>query len=222
METPIHNKGMAANVLDLLSGILRYFPNTMIATLLVGGIALGKMSWILIAVGGILAAIAALTLQYALFQSFHLGTLPGAAVLEMCSILPAASGAYLTLPSLWMTLTAFFTTYILTNASVVYSTTPAQATSTALPVLQRKGVGLISMLAMTILFLFLAVPRFRTGCETVAGSLSGIGLGAVLGWAWWNVLNASGPDVYPDIHGVMIGLKPGALHKSPMACRPKT
>lgn len=212
---------MAANILDLLGGILRYFPNTMIATLLVGGIALGKMSWILIAIGGMLAAIAALTLQYALFQSFHLGTLPGAAVLEMCSILPAASGAYLTLPSLWMTLTSFFATYILTNAAVVYTTVPAQATSTALPVMQRKGVGLISMLAASLLALFLVVPRFRTGCETVAGSLTGLGLGAVLGWAWWNVLNASGPDVYPDIHGVMIGLKPGALRTGPLACRPK-
>jgi hypothetical protein len=213
---------MAANVLDLLSGILRYFPNTMVATLLVGGIALGRVSWLLVAIGGILAAIAALTLQYALFKSFNLGPMPGAAVLEMCSILPAASGAYLTLPSLWMTMTSFFVTYILTNASVVYSTAPAQATSTALPVLQRKGVGLISMLAVTLLFLFVAVPRFMTGCETVAGSLTGVGLGAVLGWAWWSVLNAGGPDVYPDIHGVMAGLKPGALHKSPMACRPKT
>lgn len=209
-----------ASVLDLLSGILRYFPNTMIATLLVGGAMLGKVSWILVAIGGILTAIAALTVQYAVHKSFSLGEMPGASVLEMCSILPAASGSYLTFPSLWITLTTFFVTYIAVNAASVYSTMPSRVSRDSLAVQQRKGVGLISMLAVSILFLFMVLPRWRGGCETTAGSLAGIALGFVGGWAWWTLLNASGPDVYPDIHGVMIGLKPGALHTEPRICKP--
>jgi hypothetical protein len=43
---------------EVLSGILRYFPNTMTMTLIVAGIMLAKISWLLVALGGIVVAIA--------------------------------------------------------------------------------------------------------------------------------------------------------------------
>jgi hypothetical protein len=57
-------------------------------------------------------------------------------------------------------------------------------------------------------------------CESIIGSILGIGLGIGGGYAWWVILNACGSNVYPDIHGVMIGLKPGTLRTAPLACTP--
>jgi hypothetical protein len=208
-------------MVELLSGMLRYFPNTLITSLFVMGIALGKIAWILVGIGAIAVTIATLTLQYILNKTLNVGPLPGASVLEACSLLPISSGTYSTTPSLWISLTTFFVTYIFINASNVYTAAPARVSQDAIQVQQRKSVGLISMVTVALLFLFLIVPRFRTQCETIMGVLLGSAVGVVGGWGWWVVLHACGPDVYSDIHGVMAGLKPGALHTSPMACAAK-
>jgi hypothetical protein len=176
------------------------------------------VSWILIAVGSLLLSIAVLTVQYIMTKTLSLGPMPGAAILDACSMIPVATGGYSTTPSLWMALSSFFATYIIVNAANIYSMNPSGIAKEALPVQQRKGLGLISMLATVLLFLFLIVPRYTTGCETMVGSILGLGMGVIMGWAWWRILEACGSDVFPDIHGVMIGLKPGQLRSNPMAC----
>lgn len=206
-------------VLELLQYVLRYFPNTVGATLFVVGIATGKMAWVLTAIGGLVVAILTLTLQYVLNKTLDIGAMPGAAVIEACSILPVAKGAYATIPSLWITLTTFFATFIFVNAMNVYKTTPAKVSRDATAVQQRKGVGLISMLAAVLLLVFMALPRAFGACENTIGIVTGLALGIFMGIGWWTILNACGPDVFPDIHGVMIGLKPGALRTNPMACK---
>lgn len=208
------------SVVELLSGILRLFPNTIIATLFVVGIATGKISWIFIGVGALLMTIATLVVQYILSKTINFGPMPGAEVMEACSILPTAAGAYTTTPSLWIALSTFLVSYIFINASNIYSTKPHRKSQDAISVQQRKGTGLISMLAVCLLFLFLLVPRWNTTCETLIGMLLGAAMGIAGGWIWWKVLDACGPDVYPDIHGVMVGLKPGGLRTGPVACTP--
>jgi len=208
---------------ELLSGIMRFFPNTMIVTLLIVGAVTGKLPWILIAVGGLLLAAGILTLQYIFGKALGLGGMPGAEVLEACSLVPMITGpdvVYSAVPSLWMAVSTFFLTYIFVNAMRVYSANPVNKSKEALPVQQRKGIGMISMLATTVLFIFLLVPRYRTSCETMLGTALGVGAGVAAGWIWWHVLNACGSDVFPDIHGVMMGLKPGMLHTAPVACTP--
>lgn len=211
-----------ASFAELLSGILRFFPNTMIVTLLLVGIVTGKLSWIVIAVGAILLAVGVLTLQYVFGKVYPAGYMPGAAVMEACSLLPVISSTatYTALPSLWMALTGYFLTYILVNAVRVYTAMPATAKNNSLPVVQRKGIGLISILAVIVLFIFLMIPRYRTGCETRMGTVLGLAAGVAMGWVWWQVLDACGSDVFPDIHGVLMGLKPGLLHTAPVACTP--
>lgn len=214
-----------ASIVEVLSGVLRFFPNTMIMTMLIVGIVTGKLSWIFVAVGGILLAVGILTLQYVVSKAFGAGTIaagmPGGAVFQACSLIPIAQGdTYNALPSLWMALSAFFATYIFINAAHVYTAQPKHKSKDSLPVQQRKGVGMISMLATALLFVFLMIPRYRTSCETLWGSLFGIGAGIGFAWLWWNILDACGSDVFPDVHGVLLGLKPGSLHTAPVACTP--
>ena len=213
-----------SNLVELMSGILRYFPNTMIATLFVLGITTGKLAWILVSIGGILIVILTLLIQYMFLKSLGIGPLsdrPGASVIEACSMLPVAGGEYSAVPSVWVATSAFFATYIFMNAANIYSQTPARINKEKLAVQQRKGMGLISMIAVSLLFIFLLVPRYWTSCETIMGIVLGLLIGHAGGAAWWKILDACGPDVYPDIHGVMIGLKPGALRTNPVACAPK-
>ena len=82
----------------------------------------------------------------------------------------------------------------------------------SLMVQHRKSVGMVSMITTVILMLFIIVPRmFMSECETKygAGSLLGLFIGGLAGYGWWKILSVCGPDVSPDIHGVMIGLQPG-------------
>ena len=212
-----------SNIVDLLTGLLRYFPNTMITTLFVLGVTTGKLAWILIAIGGILVMILTLTGQYVFLKTLGIGALrdgPGATIVEACSILPVAGGEYSATPSLWTAVSSFFATYIFMNALNIYTQSPARVNREKIGVQQRKGMGLISMLAASLLFVFLLVPRYWTDCETIFGLITGLAIGVGSGVVWWKVLDACGPDVYPDIHGVMIGLKPGALKTAPRACAP--
>ena len=208
-------------LLDLMSGVLRFFPNTMTVALFVLGIMSGKVSWVLVAIGGLLSAVLALTFQ-TVFNKFPVfqGT-SDRVVLEACSIMPSSVGEgwiYGFVPSTWFTVSSFFLAYILRNAAHIYTTNPAKVSSDAAAVQQRKGVGLISIVAVAVLFMALMVPRFAGPCETRSGTALGLLLGGLWGYAWWEILNASGSDVYPDIHGVMIGLRPGAMRTGPMAC----
>jgi hypothetical protein len=127
-----------------------------------------------------------------------------------------------TIPSVWLTLAAFYMTYILTNAAYIYTSKPTKLATEAIAVQQRKGIGLISILSTAILFLFFTVPRFMSQCEGhyKVGALIGIAIGSLFGWGSWNFLHACNSNLYPDIHGVMIGLKPGDLHTTPRACTP--
>jgi hypothetical protein len=37
---------------------------------------------------------------------------------------------------------------------------------------------------------------------------------------WWNIVNLCGANIFPDVHGVMIGLTPGSLKSNPFAYMP--
>ena len=215
------------SVLDLMGGVMRFLPNTLTASLLVLGITLGKIAWVLIAVCAIALTVLVLALQYVLSKFSTFGIEENTAILYTCSILPIKNGAetsnmFSTIPSVWLSLASFYMVYILTNAVHIYTTKPTKLANEAIAVQQRKGIGLISILATSMLFAFFIVPRFMSRCEGTykVGALIGITLGSLFGWASWQFLHACNSNLYPDIHGVMIGLKPGDLHTTPRACTP--
>lgn len=208
-----------SSIVEMLSGIMRYFPNTMLITLFVVGITTGKIAWVLIAIGGVLVAMLTLTFQYLTTKAFGIGPVPGMAVIDSCSLIPIiTTQEYSTTPSIWTALTAFFIGFIFMNANHIYSAKTSRGKKEIIPVQERKGIGLISMLSVSLLFLFLVVARYWKSCETIAGLITGlvIGIGGAVGW--WYILSACGADVYPDIHGVMIGLRPANLRTNPVAC----
>ncbi len=211
-------------VAEFLSGAHRFFPNIITLTLLTIGLFLGKANWVLIGLGGVVVAITVLTIQ-AIFFGLAPGDLkniiPGSEVIAACSLLPASHGQYYTAPSIWVALASFYVTYIIVNAANIYTTKPTKLPNSAIPVQQRKGMGLISMVATALLLIMLFIGRWVTGCETIFGVIGGVIAGVGIGYGWWTLLNACGADYYPDIHGVMIGLNPGRLHTSPVACAPK-
>jgi len=214
-------------VLEILSGIFRFLPNTMTASLLVLGVFLGKVSWIAISVGAI-----ALTMFVMLIQSLAmpawahelswLKSISGGAAILACSSIPTRvrvdeNPIMYTTPSLWMALTAFYFTFIIKNATNVYSQAPALNTNDKylkFKVDHRKSVGLVSMVATGILLSALIITRFFSTCESVVGSILGLLLGIGAGIGLWYIMSIQGSEVYPDIHGVMIGLKPGSPYSN--------
>ena len=46
-----------SGLMDMLTGIHRYFPNTMIVGLIVLGLALVRVSWVLVGIGGIILSL---------------------------------------------------------------------------------------------------------------------------------------------------------------------
>ena len=218
---------MFTTIQELLSGILRFFPNSMIVSLAILGIATGRLPWILTSIGGIVVVILTLTVQYLISRTFGdiVAGAPAGVMMEACSLIPVAAGAgssYTSLPSVWMATTSFFATFIFVNAVRLYVQVPSNGASKDLiSVQQRKGMGLISMLAVLILFFALFIPRFmpRT-CESTFGTLFGLAIGISCGYCWWRLLDACGSATYPDIHGVQSGLMPGALRTGPLACAP--
>jgi hypothetical protein len=217
---------MSSTIVEMLSGILRLFPNTMAITMFVVGMTTGKIAWILAAIGGILVVIAIGTIQY-LLSKVGLGdsSIPGFDVVEACSLIPPMKDdGYVYTPSLWASLTTFFLTYILVNAVNVYTAPPGHGSNKdVIGVQQRKGIGIVSIFAVVILFLFLMAARYYTQCEKWYGMIFGAVIGAGIAYGWWRFLGACGADVFPDIHGMMVGLGPADLRAMdrPIICLKK-
>jgi hypothetical protein len=209
-----------ANITELLSGVLRYFPNTITVTLLVLGITLYRLPWILIAMGGVIVAIITMFFQYLNMKFVGYGAMPGSAALQACSLVPTTSGIFTNTPSTWIAISVFYLTYIITNAANIYgyTNTSKKAKKETAATQRRKSIGLISILAVSLLFFFIVIPRLMTTCESVMGSILGALIGAGTGYGWWAILNACGSTVYPDIHGVMLGLDTGSSLATPLAC----
>jgi hypothetical protein len=215
-------------IAEILGGILRFFPNTMVVTLFFVGMMTGRIPWILTAVGGLLMIVITMFAQVLL--SWVLGAemgnydfTPGEVAAESCSLTPTLlQENYTTLPSLWIASSSFYATFIFMNAFNIYKQAPANNISKdKMAVQQRKGMGLISMVTAALLFFFLLVPRFLTRCESVIGTIIGLALGIGWGFGWWTILNFCGANVFPDIHGVMIGLTPRSLRANPYALVPQ-
>ena len=209
----------------MLTGIHRYFPNTMIVGLIVLGIALVRVSWVLVGIGGIILTIALVGLQltFPIVFGEAIKTTQTPGLMEACAVSPVGSGgSYEMIPSYWFGITTYFLSYILSNAVSVYAKNPTKQPNTAIAVQQRKGIGVISIVAVLMIGLILLVGRFMSPCESWVGIIMGIILGVGWGYLWWYILDKQGNDIYQDIHNVMVGLQPGDLRTGPVACKPAT
>ena len=219
-------------IIEFVTGIARNFPTTMTAASLIGGLALGQLPWVIMGAGGIVVGLLILCLQAFIGAgdgAYWTTKTPDIAVLQACSLIPIGPtpGVYSYVPSLWFALTAYYVTYIFMNAQEVYSAPATKLPQEALPVQHRKSIGMVSMIAVMLLFVSLAVFRLRTGCERsgilslLAGPLFGVVLGAIAAWGLRQGASSKRDPSVGDIHGVMIGLQPGSLRTHPLACAPR-
>ena len=221
---------------DTMSGILRFLPLTLTVSFIVLGIMLNNMPW-LIAGTSAIALWAIVSGIGALFNNIISGGPSPPLFNTVCSIVPGMT--YLKFPSVWFALMGYFMAYIICNANHIYTASPAVASGynptgmgskvqvaspvvaskNSIGVVQRKSVGLISLIAVSVLFVIIMIPRFMNQCESTLGILSGLLLGSGFGWAMWFSANKNSNPL-ADIHGVMLGLSPGYLRHSPIACTP--
>jgi hypothetical protein len=217
-EQSPHQVREMSGLIDMLTGIHRYFPNTMTTALLVLGLAIGRVSWVLVSIGAIILSIFISLVQFLTGMIIKSDDLPG--LMEACSVLPIAGNTYSIFPSYWISITTYFLSYILSNAVSVYKSNPTKQPNTAIAVQQRKGLGVISIVSVLIIGIILLGVRIMSPCESWWGIAIGLILGGSVGYGWWVLLNAQGNDIFQDIHGVMVGLKPGDLRTGPLACVP--
>jgi hypothetical protein len=210
-------------IAELFAGLVQHFPMTMFTISLLGGIATGRVAWIVMgAIGALLGIV---------IFSFHMATqskpiwkdwlsTPDIAILQACAMAPiSVTTRYQYTPSLWAAITTFFLFYILQNAIAVYRAPVTKLPKETAPVQHRKSVGVISILMTLILLIVLLFARYNTACETPWGYFFGILLGVGFATIFQGV-NATGSPFLSDVHGVMMGLQPGTLRSHPLACAP--
>ena len=99
-------------------------------------------------------------------------------------------------PTWWMTSAFFFFFFTLYNAIAVMMTPNPYAT---LDQQNNRTAYCYAVIAISVVFLILAGCRLLSGCESVAGGVVGAGLGTLLAVCYWNLLNACGNGLGPDI-----------------------
>ena len=99
-------------------------------------------------------------------------------------------------PTWWMTSAFFFFFFTLYNAIAVMTTPNPYAT---LDQQNNRTAYCYAVIAISVVFLILAGCRLLSGCESLAGGVVGAGLGTLLAVCYWNLLNACGNGLVPDI-----------------------
>ena len=124
---------------------------------------------------------------------------------EACNIFSVGAAAASTtlnvVPSFWMSMIAFFFTYLFTNAKSLYE---KQETSNApkMAVVARKSQAVISMIIVTGLAVLITILRYGTSCETGLGILVSWILGSYLGYNWYKFMLNCGLGRLDDLFGI--------------------
>jgi hypothetical protein len=146
---------------------------------------------------------------------------------EACGLLstgktPAGIPADLiVVPTFWMSMIAFFFTYIFSNALKLYRQEPANGSSSA-KVSARKNQALLSMITVAALAAVFTVVRYGTSCETGLGITVAWLLGGGLGYGWYSFMRSCGLGRLDDIFGISNRLLPmqSTEDNDPTVCVP--
>ncbi len=148
-----------------------------------------------------------------------------AANAEACNLfitgLSEEVGTMNVVPSFWMTMMAFFYTYLFSNALKLYE---KQETSKAPQhaVQARKSQAAISMAIVIMAALATTVMRYGTSCETGLGVLVSWIVGAFLGYWWYGFMRSCGLGRLDDLFGIANRILPLQSYEDadPTVCVP--
>lgn len=126
-------------------------------------------------------------------------------------------------PTYWLTIMAFFFTYLISNANNLYnkqtnSIAPKAATEA------RKFQTMTSMVLLIAAAIIFTILRFATACETPLGIIIGWIVGAGLGYGWYKFMRNCGLGRLDDIFGISNRLLPYQSYQepTPTVCVPST
>jgi hypothetical protein len=149
-----------------------------------------------------------------------------AATAEQCAVFAIGSAGkpvqpINVVPTYWMTMMAFFFTYLFINAYKLYG---KQETSKASPsaILARKSQTLISMIVLCLVAILVLILRFATSCETAVGIFVAWLLGGYAAYLWYSFMRACGLGRLDDLYGISNRLLPEQSYEEqlPTVCLP--
>ena len=206
---------------NTLSQGFRSLPITIGSAIVLMGLLQGNLNFLFFAVGLLIVAPTVALVANGLWDFLFLDVLPGfsaslaldpvwfqvpAGTAEACNIFtsyPSSSvpSAMNTVPSFWMTMIAFFFSYIIYNASTLYN---RQATSTADPkkVQARRAQAMTAMILAGVLGVVVSVMRYGTACETGLGIVVSWLLGYGVAKGWYDFMRACGMGRLDDLFGI--------------------
>lgn len=141
---------------------------------------------------------------------------------DVCNLVPGRTDYGLPFlsvaPSYWMAQIVFFASFLLSNASYIYTMEPA-ANADAEKVERRKTQALLSIILTSVFAVALILGRkFLVGCETWLGIVIALLVSAPLGFGWYQLAReCSARDA--DIFGIVQKILPDeAQQPPPMTC----
>jgi hypothetical protein len=148
---------------------------------------------------------------------------------EACGLLLSAkvpSGApsnVIVVPTIWMSMIAFFFTYIFSNALNLYNKEPGNGSAQA-KVSTRKSQAVLSMITVVALASVFTLIRYGTSCETGLGITVAWLLGGGLGYGWYSFMRSCGLGRLDDIFGITNRVLPvqSTEDNAPTVCVPST
>jgi hypothetical protein len=151
-----------------------------------------------------------------------------AANAEQCSLVATGSMSGVpmaanTVPSYWLTMMAFFFSYLFYNAYDLYT---KQEVSNARPqaVQARKSQAIMSMIIVVGLAIVFTAVRYGTSCETAISIPVSALLGGGLAYGWFTFMRNCGLGRLDDLFGISNRIMPlqSMEERPPTVCMPTT
>lgn len=127
-----------------------------------------------------------------------------------------------TVPSFWMTMTAFFFSYLFSNALKLYNIQESSK-APANQVRARKSQAVTSMIGIVGLGILITILRAATTCETLLGIFVSWILGGYLGYFWYDFMRSCGLGRLDDLFGISNRILPMQSYEEadPTVCVPE-
>jgi hypothetical protein len=124
-------------------------------------------------------------------------------------------------PSYWLSIMAFFFTYLILNAQDLYNKQSSSKASKA-AVDARKNQTMISMVILTVFAILSTLMRYATTCENGLGVVLSWILGGSMAYGWYTFMKNCGLGRLDDIFGISNRLLPMQSYEepSPTVCVP--
>lgn len=124
-------------------------------------------------------------------------------------------------PSFWMTMMAFFYTYLFSNGLKLYEKQENSRAPKA-AVQARKSQAMISMIIVIMAAIVTTVLRYGTSCETGLGVLVSWITGGWLGYWWYEFMRSCGLGRLDDLFGIANRILPLQSYEDadPTVCVP--